>query len=55
MHWQPEHASSEIEEAMESCKLTEHDRDEVRRFAEFLKRLKDHKENKKLEPVPNGI
>jgi hypothetical protein len=36
MTWQPQLASMELEEAMERKGAPESDRDEVRRFAEFL-------------------
>lgn len=52
----PDPAPIGVEELMEAQDLPESDRDEVRRFAEFMRwkaqRLKDKAEGKKLRPVP---
>lgn len=53
--WKPDGASRDIEEKMEAADLPEGDRDEVRRFAEFLQRRKDHREGKDLPPAPEGM
>lgn len=53
--WTPEGASPQLEELMEAKDLPEGDRDEVRRFAEFLGRRKDKKEGKELPPAPEGM
>lgn len=51
--WQPDLASPSLEEKMETADLPEGDRDEVRRFAEFLRRKKEFRENGKcVEPPP---
>ena len=46
MSWQPELADPRIEKAMELKSIPENDRDEVRRFAEFLRRLKQPTEDR---------
>lgn len=53
--WKPDPASKDIEESMEAKNIPEFDRDEVRRFAEFLGRLRDHRAGKKLPPSPPGM
>lgn len=53
--WVPGPAPLEVEELMEARDLPEGDRDEVRRFAEFLRRRKDRKEGKELPPAPPGM
>lgn len=53
--WEPDMASVEMEELMEGKDLPESDRDEVRRFAEFLRRVKDKKAGKELPPAPEGM
>lgn len=53
--WKPDSASRDIEEKMEAADLPEGDRDEVRRFAEFLQRRKDHLAGKDLPPAPEGM
>lgn len=55
MPWEPDMASVPLEELMEAKDLPEGDRDEVRRFAEFLRRRKDRKDGKKLPPAPEGM
>ncbi len=52
---EPPLASQSIEEAMERKDVPESDRDEVRRFSEFLERYKQHKEGKPLGPAPDGM
>jgi hypothetical protein len=49
--WEPDLASPEMEKRMEAQDIPEEDRDEVRRFAEFLQRKKDKKEGKTLPPM----
>ena len=51
----PDLASSALEEEMEAKELPEEDRDEVRRFAEFLQRRKDFRAGKELPPAPKGM
>ncbi len=53
--WVPDMASEETEILMEENDLPEEDRDEVRRFAEFLRRRKDKKDGKELPPAPEGM
>jgi hypothetical protein len=53
--WTPDLASQPLEELMEAKNLPEEDRDEVRRFAEFLQRRKDVREGKTLPPAPDGM
>jgi hypothetical protein len=53
--WIPGLASVDLEEQMKAQDIPEVDRDEVRRFAEFLKRRKDRTEGKPLEPAPEGM
>ncbi len=53
--WKPDGASLDIEQKMEEKEIPEEDRDEVRRFAEFLQRRKDLKDGKKLTPAPEGM
>lgn len=55
MNWQPNLASQELEQAMEAKDVPEADRDEVRRFSEFLGRVKGKREGKKLPPAPEGM
>jgi hypothetical protein len=52
MTWEPAGASCKLEKLMEKKDAPEQDRDELRRFAEFLARQKDKKEGKKLDPMP---
>jgi hypothetical protein len=51
MTWKPEITSVALEKEMESLNVPEEDRDEVRRFAEFLKRRKDKQDGKELPPL----
>ena len=53
--WTPDLGPVKLEELMEAKDLPEEDRDEVRRFAEVLRRRKDKKEGKKLPPAPEGM
>ncbi len=53
--WEPDPASEAMEESMESANLPEEDRDEVRRFAEVLRRIGDKKQGKTLPPMPDGM
>ena len=53
--WEPAGAATDLEELMESTDLPEEDRDELRRFAEFLGRVKDKREGKELAPAPEGM
>ena len=55
MAWTPDAASEPLEETMESQDTPESDRDELRRFSEFLRRRKEHKEGKSLPPAPDGM
>lgn len=50
MAWEPDGCSPEMEEEMELHDLPEPDRDEVRRFAEYLQRRKDVKDGKEVTP-----
>lgn len=59
--FEPELASPPVEELMERCEIPESDREEIRRFSQFLHRLKQiddlkalHK-LKELPPAPNGM
>lgn len=53
--WTPDPASLPMEEAMEAKGVCEEDRDEVRRFAEVLRRLRDKRAGKTLPPAPKGM
>lgn len=53
--WIPEGAAPQMEELMEAAALPEGDRDEIRRFAEFLRRRKDKRDGKELPPAPEGM
>lgn len=53
--WKPKGASRDIEEKMEAKGLPESDRDEVRKFAEFLQRRKKCREGEELPPAPEGM
>lgn len=53
--WQPDMASPELESLMESKDVPETDRDELRRFAEFLARRKAMKSGETLPPAPEGM
>lgn len=53
--WKPDIASMETEELMEEHDLPEEDRDEVRRFSEFLRRRKDKKAGRELPPMPKEM
>ena len=53
--WQPDPASIDLEEKMESAGLPESDRDEVRRLVEFLRRHQKHLAGETLEPAPAGM
>jgi hypothetical protein len=55
MTGKPGPASADIEKDREEKGLPEEDRDAVRRFAEFLRRRKDHKDGKPLPPPPEGM
>jgi hypothetical protein len=50
--WLPDAAPLDLEEKMEARDIPEQDRDEMRRFAEVLRRRKDRREGKTLSPVP---
>ena len=52
MTWEPELASPQVEEMMERQELPEANRDEVRKFSEFLGRVRDRREGKELPPMP---
>lgn len=49
--WIPDLAGVELEKRMEARDVPEEDRDEVRRFAEFLRWRKDKQAGKTLEPM----
>lgn len=51
MTWKPNLASVSIEEEMEAKNILEKDRDEMRRFAEFLEIKKNMKEGERLTDV----
>jgi hypothetical protein len=53
--WEPGLASNEIEEGMECADVPESDRDEVRRFSEFLQRRTDRKAGIEVGPAPSGM
>ena len=53
--WTPDNASLPLEEQMEAKDLPEEDRDEVRRFAEFLHRRSQVKRGETPLPVPEGM
>lgn len=53
--WIPDLADQPIEEAMEAQDVPEGDRDEVRRFAEFLRRRQAKQEGRELPPPPEGM
>ena len=53
--WEPDLASVELEERMEAQNVPEEDRDEVRRFAEVLRRCKAKREGQSLPPAPEGM
>lgn len=53
--WEPDLAGVRLEELMEARDLPEEDRDEVRRFAEFLQRRKERKLGNPLPPMPDGM
>jgi len=55
MSWKPSLASLPVEKEMERKDLPEEDREEVRRFAEFLRRKRDKREGKELPPMPDGM
>jgi hypothetical protein len=55
MTWEPDLASPQLEEAMEAHDLPEGDCDEVRRFVEVLRRLRDRRAGKELAPAPEGM
>lgn len=46
MTWKPERATDDLEELMERSALPEQDREELRRFSEFLRRKKVKKEDR---------
>lgn len=50
MTWKPDNASIDLERKMEEANAPESDRDEVRRFAEWLRRRKDVKDGKEVPP-----
>lgn len=54
MTWIPDNASLPMERRMEEQDLPESDRDELRRFAEVLRRKKDKRDGKTLPPAPDG-
>jgi len=49
--WEPDFVSEELEKEMEEKNLPEGDRDEIRRFAEFLQWRKAKKADKKTPPI----
>jgi hypothetical protein len=49
--WVPDMASLELEQLMEEKELPESDRDELRKFSEFLRRRKDKKDGKEVPPL----
>jgi hypothetical protein len=51
MTWTPEGASIELEKAMEEKDLHESDRDEVRKWAEMLRRRSAKKKGEELAPM----
>lgn len=53
--WNPSLANLELETLMESQEVDESDRDEVRRFAEFLQRRKDKRDGLAVGPMPNAM
>lgn len=53
--WKPELASRDIEERMESKDLSETERDEVRRFSEFLGRVARKRNGDTLDSAPVGM
>ena len=53
--FEPDLASPHLEKLMEDQELPESDRDELRRFAEVLRRRKDRREGKELPPAPEGL
>lgn len=53
--WQPDLASEPLEKLMEQQDVPETDRDELRRFSEFLQRRKEKKDGKLLAPAPAGM
>lgn len=55
MAWQPDLASPDLEKAMEAADLPEGDRDEVRRFREYLWRKKERALGNPLRPMPEEM
>lgn len=55
MSFDPELASPKLETLMESQDVPECDRDELRRFAEFLARRSAKKRGEQLPPAPDGM
>jgi hypothetical protein len=53
--WTPDLASPQTEGMMEAQDLPEGDRDQVRRFAEFLRRRKARLAGESLPPAPEGM
>ena len=53
--WVPDPASVDLEEKMEAQDLPESDRDEIRRFAEVLRRKRDRAQGKELPPMPQEM
>ena len=53
--FEPIISSVATEEIMERLDLPEGDRDEIRRFAEVLRRRKDRRDDKELAPPPEGM
>lgn len=53
--WKSDGASLPLEQEMERKELPESDRDELRRFAQLLARLKDNRDGKELTPAPDGM
>ncbi len=49
--WIPDAASLEIEQAMEEKDLPESDRDEIRKFGEFLRRRAAKRKGEPLPPL----
>lgn len=53
--WEPDPAPLPLEELMEAKDVPEEDRDELRRFAEFLRRRKARRAGEELPPAPEGV
>lgn len=53
--WKPQLASRELEQHMERKEIPESDRDELRKFAEVLNRVKSKRDGQKLPPMPAAM